>query len=53
MRSDEVLGFNPKFEFMIAFSISGISDLSHGEITRDLPSSTLILAAWLRTVGVP
>ena len=43
-RSSPHLGFNPKFELDIAFSISGIRLLSHGEMTKDLPSSTLILA---------
>ena len=32
----------PKSEVNIAFSISGIRFLSHGEITNDLPSSILI-----------
>ena len=44
IKSEDVLGFKPKLEFIIAFSISGIKLLSQGEITRDLPSSTLILA---------
>ena len=43
MLSELVLGFNPKSEVKIAFSISGIKFLSQGEMTSDLPSSTLIL----------
>ena len=42
IRSELVLGFKPKSEFNIAFSISGIRLLSHGEMTIDLPSSTVI-----------
>ena len=43
IKSPLVLGLRPRSEFKIAFSISGIKFLSHGDITIDLPYSMLIL----------
>ena len=46
-------GLNPKFACKIVFSITFISDLSHGSITRSLASGAEIVPTWLSGVGAP
>ena len=53
IKSPLVLGFRPRSDDIIAFSISVINDLSQGEIASVLPSSTEIFAAWLIGVRLP
>ncbi len=46
-------GFRPSWPARIDFSISGISDLSHGLIVMRRASATFSDATWFSGVGVP
>ena len=48
-----VVGFKPKSDFIMAFSISGINDRSQGVTERVLESSTTIEAACDNGVSTP
>ena len=53
MTSPAVAGLRPRSDFMMAFSISGIMDLSQAVRLRVRASSTLILATRFSGVSAP
>ena len=53
IKSPDVDGLSPKLAFIMAFSISGTMGFSQGDTAKQRPSSTEILANWLRGVSLP
>ena len=47
------MGFTPRSDFWIAFSISPVAEVSQGWMVMVLLSGAEIVATWLRGVGCP